>query len=219
MLYMYKDRLQAGQVLAERLVRYEGQTLVALAIPRGGIQVAYPIATSLRAELDLVIPRKLPIPGNPEAGFGAITEDGTRVLNEDMVQYLGLTDWEIDSIANRVLEEVRRRTERYRRNNPFPEVKNKIALIIDDGLATGYTALAAVNFVKKKEPKKVVVAVPVSSKSAENLIKSKVDDYICPLTSDRPWFAVASFYTQFYDLTDDEVLNCLHKYQIEKEKW
>jgi putative phosphoribosyl transferase len=218
-LYMYKDRLQAGQVLAERLVRYEGQTPVVLAIPRGGIQVAYPIAARLRAELDLVIPRKLPIPGNPEAGFGAITEDGTRVLNEDMVQYLGLTDWEIDSIANRVLEEVRRRTKRYRGDKPFPEVKNKIAIIVDDGLATGYTALAAVDFVKKMGPEKVVVVVPVSSKSAENLIKSKVDDYICPLTSDRPWFAVASFYTKFYDLTDDEVLNCLHKYQIEKEKW
>lgn len=216
---MYKDRIQAGQVLAERLVRFEGRELVVLAIPRGGIQVAYPIAARFRAELDLVIPRKLPIPGNPEAGFGAIMEDGTRVLNEDMIQYLGLTDWEIDSIANRVLDEVRRRMKKYRGDKSFPELKNKIALIVDDGLATGYTALAAINYVKKKEPERVVAAVPVSSESAENLIKSKVDDYVCPLTSDRPWFAVASFYEKFYDLTDDEVLDCLNRYQIEKEKW
>lgn len=217
---MYKDRIQAGQVLAGLLLeRFEGQEAIVLAIPRGGVQVAYPIALRLRAVLDLIIPRKLPVPHNVEAGFGAITADGSRVLNDDMIIYLGLTDDQIDEISTRVLTEVKRREERYRGNEPFPDLKNKIAIIVDDGLATGYTALAAIKFVKKQQPKRVVSAVPVASLGAEMLVKSQVDEYICPLTSDTPWFAVASFYERFYDLTDDEVLDCLKKYQVATEEW
>jgi predicted phosphoribosyltransferase len=94
-----------------------------------------------------------------------------------------------------------------------------IVVIVDDGLATGYTALAAIDYVRKREPKKLILAVPVASKGAEMLVKSKVDEYICPLTSNRPWFAVASFYERFYDLTDEEVLNCLKKYELVVEGW
>ncbi len=217
---MYKDRIQAGQVLTGLLLeRFEGQEAIVLAIPRGGVQVAYPIALRLRAVLDLVIPRKLPVPHNIEAGFGAITADGSRVLNDDMIIYLGLTDDQIDEISTRVLTEVKRREEHYRGNKPFPDLKNKIAIIVDDGLATGYTALAAIKFVKKQQPKRVVLAAPVASLGAEMLVKSRVDDFICPLTSDTPWFAVASFYERFYDLTDDEVLDCLKKYHVAAEEW
>ncbi len=217
---MYKDRIQAGQVLTGLLLeRFEGQEAIVLAIPRGGVQVAYPIALRLRAVLDLVIPRKLPVPHNIEAGFGAITADGSRVLNDDMIIYLGLTDDQIDEISTRVLTEVKRREEHYRGNKPFPDLKNKIAIIVDDGLATGYTALAAIKFVKKQQPKRVVLAAPVASLGAEMLVKSQVDDYICPLTSDTPWFAVASFYDRFYDLTDEEVLACLNKYHVATEEW
>src|SRR5665647_3125691 len=93
------------------------------------------------------------------------------------------------------------------------------AVVVDDGLATGYTALAAIDYVRKRRPKKVVMAVPVASKNAEMLVKSKVDEYICPLTSNRPWFAVASFYERFSDLTDEEVLNCMKKYELVVEGW
>ena len=216
---MFKDRVQAGHALADVLVRHEGESLVVLAIPRGGIQVAFPIAVRLRAPLDLVIPRKLPIPSNTEAGFGAITADGSRALNDDLITYLGLTDSEVDEIANQVLSEVQRREARYRGERPFPELKERVAVIVDDGLATGYTALAAINFVKIKQPKRVILAVPVASKGAEMLVKSQVDEYICLLTSDRPWFAVASFYDRFYDLTDEEVLVCLKKYALVAEGW
>ncbi len=217
---MFKDRIQAGQELSGLLLeRFEGQEAIVLAIPRGGVQVAYPIAIQLRSVLDLVIPRKLPVPHNIEAGFGAITADGSRVLNDDLIIYLGLTDDEIDKISARVLEEVKRREERYRGNKPFPDVSNKVAIIVDDGLATGYTALAAIQSVKKRQPKRTVLATPVASLGAERLVKSEVDDYICPLTSDAPWFAVASFYERFYDLTDDEVLDCLNRYRLAAEEW
>ena len=216
---MFKDRIQAGHVLAGLLARYEGQSAMVLAIPRGGVQVAFPVAVRLRASLDLVIPRKLPIPSNAEAGFGAITADGSRALNNDLISYLGLTDSEIDAITMQVLAEVKRREARYRGDRPFPKLTDGIAIVIDDGLATGYTALAAINYVKKRKPKRVILAVPVASKGAEMLVKSQVDEYICPLTSDRPWFAVASFYERFYDLTDDEVLACIKKYELVAEGW
>ncbi len=217
---MYKDRVQAGHALADLLLeRFEGQEAIILAIPRGGVQVAYPIALRLRAVLDLVIPRKLPVPHNVEAGFGAITADGSRVLNDDLIIYLGLTDDQIDEISAHVLNEVKRREERYRRNKPFPDLKDKIVIIVDDGLATGYTALAAIQFVKKRHPARTVLTTPVASLGAERLVKQEVDDYICPLTSDTPWFAVASFYERFYDLTDEEVLNCLNKYRVATEEW
>ncbi len=216
---MYKDRIQAGHALADLLARYESQNAVVLAIPRGGVQVAFPIATRLRAPLDLVIPRKLPIPSNSEAGFGAITADGSKVLNDDLITYVGLTDVEINGIAGNVLEEVKRREKRYRGDKPFPDLAARIAIIVDDGLATGYTALAAIDYVRKRRPKKVIMAVPVASKDAEMLVKSRVDEYICPLTSNRPWFAVASFYERFSDLNDEEVLNCLKKYELVVEGW
>ncbi len=217
---MYKDRIQAGQVLAGLLLeRFEGQEAIVLAIPRGGVQVAYPIAIRIRALLDLVIPRKLPVPHNVEAGFGAITADGSRVLNDDLIIYLSLTDDQIDEIRARVLKEVKRREKHYRGEKPFPDLKDRVVVIVDDGLATGYTALAAIQFVKKQQPKRTVLAVPVSSLGAERLVKSEVDDYICPLTSDTPWFAVASFYERFYDLTDEEVLSCLNKYRVATEEW
>jgi len=216
---MFKDRIQAGHVLADILARYEGQRAVVLAIPRGGVQVAFPIAVRLRAPLDLVIPRKLPIPSNAEAGFGAITADGSRALNDDIISYLGLTDAQIDEISTQVLAEVKRRETRYRADKPFPELTDHLAIIVDDGLATGYTALAAINYVKKRQPSRVILAVPVASKGAEMLVKSQVDEYICPLTSDRPWFAVASFYERFYDLTDEEVLTCIKKFELIAEGW
>ena len=216
---MYKDRIQAGHALADLLARYEGQNVVVLAIPRGGVEVAFPIATRLHAPLDLVIPRKLPIPSNSEAGFGAITADGSKVLNYDLISYVGLTNAEIDDIAANVLEEVKRREKKYRGDKPFPDLATCIAIVVDDGLATGYTALAAIDYVRKREPKKVIMAVPVASKDAEMLVKSRVDEYICPLTSNRPWFAVASFYERFSDLTDEEVLNCLKKYELVVEGW
>ena len=216
---MYKDRIQAGHVLADLLLRYEGQAAIVLAIPRGGVEVAFPIAVRLRAPLDLIIPRKLPIPTNVEAGFGAITADGSRVLNDDMISYVGLTDAEIDRIAAQVLEEVKRRETKYRGAKPFPELPGQIAIIVDDGLATGYTALAAIAYVRKRQPKRAILAVPVASKSAEMLVKPQVDEYICPLTSDRPWFAVASFYNRFSDLTDEEVLTCLKRYELLAEGW
>lgn len=118
-----------------------------------------------------------------------------------------------------MLAEVKRRETRYRGDRPFPELTDRIAIVVDDGLATGYTALAAINYVKKRKPKRVILAAPVASKGAEILVKCQVDEYICQLTSDRQWFAVASFYERFYDLTDEEVLTCIKKYELVAEGW
>jgi putative phosphoribosyl transferase len=211
-----------------------------LAIPRGGVPVGYEVSRVLGCPLDVIVPRKLPIPWSPEAGFGAIMPDGTRVLNERMARQLGLAADEIAEIAEEVLDEVRRREAAFRGNRPPPAVAGRAAILIDDGLATGYTMIAAVRAVRKRGPSSVVVAVPVSPRDSANQVARDADEVLLRLAkysdiaksgksrpepgknapvhcnsymrdsivlhiSDDYPFAVASFYQQFPDLTDEEV--------------
>jgi len=204
---VFADRLDAGQQLAEEMLRrgYTGEDAVILAIPRGGVPVAYPVAKALRAPLDLIIPRKLPIPSNPEAGFGAVTADGTVILNQPLVAQLGLPTEEIAALAQRVLGEVRRRVEEHRGHRPPPELKDKTAILIDDGLASGFTMIAAVRAARRQEPAKVVVAVPVSPANSVRRVEPLADEMVCLIVRETRIFAVASFYQRFPDLSDDEV--------------
>lgn len=202
---LFRSRTDAGRRLAERLLDYEGQDIVALAIPRGGVPVGFEVAKRLNARLDVIIPRKIPIPWNPEAGFGAITADGTIVLNQRMVEGLGLTDEEIRKMADEVLEEIKRRTSEYRGDRPPPDVEGKTVILVDDGLASGYTMLAAIESVRKHRPARVIVAVPVASSGAARLVGPRVDKLIALITSERLPFAVAEFYREWRDLTDEEV--------------
>jgi putative phosphoribosyl transferase len=179
-----------------------------LAIPRGGVPVGCEVSKALHAPFDLIIPRKLPIPYNPEAGFGAVTPEGTVVLNEVMVTDLGLSKDEIDNIVMAVLDEVQRRVKAYRPGPPL-DLKGKTVIIIDDGLASGYTMIAAVRDVKKKGPKKVLVAVPCSPRSSLERLEQEADGVISLTVQEYGSFAVASYYESFPDLSDGEVLAML----------
>lgn len=209
---IFLDRLEAGQKLALRLEKFKSENPIILAIPRGGIAVALPVAQKLKASLDLVIPRKIPIPENPEAGFGAVTADGPIVLNEPIVQELGYSPEIIKKLSQPVIAEVKRRLKQYRGDKPFPDFKNKTVIIIDDGLASGYTMIAAVKSIRKLNPQKIIVAIPVSPRDSIERVKPLVEEIIC-LYIEEGWgsFAVASYYQEFRDLEDEEVLDFLKK--------
>lgn len=209
---MFYTREQAGKELAKEVYKlFKGKNIIVLAIPRGGVPVGIPIARKLKAKFDLVIPRKIPIPWNPEAGFGAVTSDGSLVLNRPLVKQLGLSKELIKELSKGVIKEIKRRVKVYRKNRPSLNLKNKTVVIVDDGLASGYTMLAAVKSVKKQKPKSVFVAVPVSSYSAYREVRPKVNDLICLHTSAEPVFAVASFYHDFPELADEEIIELINK--------
>jgi putative phosphoribosyl transferase len=206
---MFEDRYDAGRQLARQLLIYRHKAIV-LAIPRGGVPVGYEIAKKLEVPLDLIIPRKLPIPSEPEAGFGAIAPDGTIVLNEEMVAYLGLTSREIGKIAAEVLEEVRRRIKEYRGNSALPILKGKRVIIVDDGLATGYTMIAAVRAVRNERPARIIVAVPCSPGTSVARLEREADEVFSLAVQQYGPFAVASYYERFPDLADEEVKRLLN---------
>jgi len=207
---LFSDREDAGRHLAE-LIKVPAGEAVVLGIARGGIPVGYPIATKLKARLDVVTARKLPIPWSPEMGFGAIAPDGSMVLNEELMPRLGLPREQIDSIAERVLAEVRRREEVYRGGKPAAAIEGRHVILTDDGLATGYTMIAAVEMAKKQVAASVTVAVPVSPADTARRIEPMVDTLVCIHIARTYSFAVASFYRDFHDMADSEVLDCLEK--------
>lgn len=201
----YEDRHEAGLLLAERLLRYKESNAVILAIPNGGVAVAAPMAKRLACPLHLIVVRKLQIPDNPEAGFGAVASDGTLLLNDPLVKRLGLSETIIASQKERALKTIRARLGLYGHAAEFPELKGMTAILVDDGLASGFTMEVAVKMVKSREPKRVVVAVPTSSMSAYRRISSLVDHLLCPDVSRLPIFAVANAYEEWRDLEDDEI--------------
>jgi predicted phosphoribosyltransferase len=205
----FRDRFQAGQRLGWALEIYRGEPVIVLGIARGGVVVAYPIAEALDAPLDVIIPRKLPLPFSPEAGFGAMSEDGVMVLNQPLVKRVRLSAEEINRIAEEVLAEIQRRVREYRGERPPPELKDRVVILVDDGLATGYTMMAAIQSARKQSPARISVAVPCSPAGTLERIRPLVDDLFCLMAPDTDTFAVASFYQDFHDLSDDEVKQLL----------
>jgi len=205
---IFRDRSEAGKKLAEKLGAYRSQNPLVLAIPRGGVPVGCEISRALHAPLDLIIPRKLPIPYNTEAGFGAVTPEGTVVLNEELVRQIGLSKAEIDNVVMTVIDEVQRRVKAYRPGPPL-DPKGKTVIIVDDGLASGYTMIAAVRDVKKKSPARVIVAVPCSPRSSVEKLETEADEVISLHVQEHGSFAVASYYKSFPDLSDGQVLAML----------
>lgn len=209
----FKDREEAGRKISQEFID-RGLSLVkpiVLGIPRGGVPLGYPMARELEAEFDAVVVRKLPIPQNPEAGFGAVTLDKTVLLNDELLNQIFLSETEKERIIDRVYEEVLRRSKEYRGNKSFPDLKKRSVIITDDGLASGYTMLAAIRFCRKKEPKEIIAVSPVAHRGSYEMIKKKVDDIFVLHVSDLPYFAVASFYDKFPDMSDEEVIYYLEK--------
>lgn len=210
--FPYRSRTDAGRRLVKDLKQYRGGDTVVFAIPRGGIPVAVEIAMALHCDLDIIVPRKIPIPFNTEAGYGAVTEDGVIVLNDPMVRKLQLTEDQIQRHAKKVMAEIRRRQEVFRKIVAPSSVAGKRALVVDDGLASGYTMVAAVKSLRKRGASAVVAAVPVSSESGWKLARNEADEVVCPIVSSAYPFAVAGFYEQWSDLSDEEVIESLEAF-------
>lgn len=204
----YQSRESAGKILAEKILTLSLKSAYLLAIPRGGIQVAEGIADVLNIPIDALVVKKLPAPGNPEYGFGAVTEDGTAVLNDEAVSGLHLNENVIGYITQQVVQEIQHRKEIYGELDDGKISKSDV-IIVDDGIATGYSLIAGINTVKKRKPKSITVAVPVSSYSAFSNIKGIVDNFICPIVSDEYFFAVGNYYEEWYDLSEEQIKEIL----------
>ncbi len=211
-VHVFKDRNEAGILLARALSGYRGVDGIVLGIPSGGVPVAAEVAAALGLALDLIIVRKLQIPGNPEAGFGAVGPEGEVSLNADLVSRLGLTGKEVERQVQNTIETIRKRNDLFRKGRPFPPLGNKIVIIVDDGLASGYTMLSAVDFIRGHRPEKVVVAVPSAPKGTVDLILSRVEELVCLNVRSGPVFAVADAYENWYDLEDAEVISILRRF-------
>jgi putative phosphoribosyl transferase len=205
----YRNRPEAGRLLAAELGRYKsGRDVLVLGLARGGLPVAAEVASALDAPLDVLVVRKLGAPMQPELAIGAIAADGTRVLNEEIIRDLALSTYSIDLITQREQAEVERRERVYRSGRPALDLKDRIVILVDDGLATGSTMLAAVRFASKRSPKKVVLAVPVGSIQALEMLRAEVDESVCLATPE--WFyALGEWYRDFPQVTDIEVKSLL----------
>jgi len=210
---VFKDRKDAGVRLAKTLSAYKGTGGVVLGIPSGGLPVAAEVAKALELTLDLVIVRKVQIPDNPEAGFGAVGPDGEVSLNADLISRLGLTEREVERQIQKTKEVIKRRNDAFREGLPFPSLRDKAVIIVDDGLASGYTMLAAADFIKNHRPERVVVAVPTGPKRTIDLILPHVDELICLNVRSGAFFAVADAYEKWYDVEDEEVMSILENFR------
>lgn len=210
---MFSDRHDAGIKLAKALGKYKNKNILVLGIPRGGVEVAYEVAKFLNAELDLIISRKLPMPFNPEAGFGAIAEDGTTLIFEDTYNFL--SENETAQIKREQKEEIKRRIEVLRNGRPLTDVKNRVVILVDDGLAMGSTMRVSIGLCKNKKAKKIIVAVPVAGRDVANEISLLVDELVV-LEMPVYFRAVAQVYLNWRDISDKEVIEILNKYNQEK---
>ena len=205
----YLDRNQAGLVLAELLKEYNGQKdAFVLALPRGGVPVAYEIAMKLCLELDVFIVRKLGVPGHEELAMGALASGGIVVFNDEIINHLQIKKSTIDRVIKSEQEELARREHLYRGNKPFPHLAGKTIILIDDGIATGSTMKAAIMALRQKQPKDIIVAVPVAAKSTYDEMALLVKTLICPLKP-LDFHAVGLWYENFSQTSDDEVIELL----------
>jgi predicted phosphoribosyltransferase len=207
--YVFRNRRHAGELLAEELKNLVSERSLVLAIPSGGVPVGYEIAKRLSLPLDIIIVRKIPIPGETEAGFGALSFDGEVFLNQPLIDRLGITEEEIETQKEMVRRQIERRWNIFRGGRAFPEISGKDVILVDDGLASGYTMLAALSSVKKRKPKRVIAAVPTAPQTAVDLILPEVDTLICLNIRSAAVFAVADAYVEWYDLSEEEVLEYL----------
>ena len=213
-MLVFKDRKEAGRLLARKLPGYKDVNGIVLAIPSGGVPVAAEIAKALGLSLDVIIVRKIQLPDNTEAGFGAVGPDGEVSLNANLISQLHLTQEEVERQIQITVDTIKRRNELFRKGRQFPLLKDKVVIIVDDGLASGYTMLSAVDFIKRHKPGRVVIAVPTAPKETVDLILPWVDELVCLNVRSRFTFAVADAYENWYDLEDEEVISILRSFHI-----
>jgi putative phosphoribosyl transferase len=199
--------------LAEQLNQFSGQKTVVLAIPNGGVPLAITIASSLKAELDIIVCRKLALPMNPEGGLGAVADDGTAIIHEEVIQKHGISPEQIEYEANLVKANVKQRSLKYKGGKVAPGLTGKTAIIVDDGLASGITMTVAVEAVKHRRPKHIIAAVPLSSGTGYNRVARVADQVVTCAVATMPVFYLADFYRNWRDISDDEVVMALERWR------
>jgi len=207
---LFRNRLDAGEKLADKLMDLREEKCAVIAIPRGGVVVGYVVALRLDAPLEVTVPRKIGAPGDPELAVGAVAEDGTIYVEESIATAIGISDDWIKLEAERELEEVKRRISVYRAGRDLPKLEGYSVIVVDDGVATGATVIATVRFLRKLNPKKIVIAVPVAPPEILPKLSGEADEVRCVETP-SPFFAIGQFYADFSQLSDSEVLEYLSK--------
>ena len=215
---LFADRVDAGRrlgaELARRLPRLRDEDPLVLAIPRGGAPVGYEVARAIEAPLDLFIARKLGAPGHEELGIGAVAPGGTRILDADAIRALDVSDAYIEEVTRKELAELERRLRRFRGNRPPPRIEGRSLVLVDDGLATGVTALASLTALRFQRPRRLVFAAPVCSVEGAQAVARQADDVVCVATPDR-FFGVGAWYHDFTQTTDEEVVELLARREAE----
>jgi putative phosphoribosyl transferase len=207
----FGERSDAGRLLAKRLTQYAGRSdAIVLALPRGGVPVAYEVACALNLPLEIFTVRKIGVPYHPELAMGAVASDGTYGLNRNVIEELGISNDEFLAAFRVELEEARRRESAYRQGRPAPLLTGKVAILVDDGLATGSTMRVAVDAMHRRGAAKVVVAVPVAPVETRNEFASLVDEFVCILTPE-PFHAVGAYYVDFRQIEDAEVRELMNR--------
>jgi len=215
---LFRDRREAGRLLAQRLRRYAGSPeVIVLALPRGGVPVAYEVARALNAPLDVFLVRKLGVPGHEEFAMGAIATGGVRVVNEGVVRELGIRREAIEEIVRREERELERREATYRGSRGSPDVEGRTVILVDDGLATGSTMRAAAQALRKLGPERIVIAVPVAAPETCEEFQGEVDEIVCARTP-QPFQAVGLWYDDFSQTTDEEVRDLLDRSRKERPR-
>lgn len=213
---LYRDRADAGRKLAAHLKQFAGSNALVLGIPRGGVPVAAEVARELDADLDVIVARKLGAPAQPELAIGAVTSNGGRFLNEDVMAQVGVSDDHLKRVTIAEMAEARRREEKFRGGRPAAGIKDRTVIVVDDGLATGATMRASVLSVRKSEPAELVVAVPVGSREACSALRKEADELVCPYEPELFW-AVGLYYERFEPTPDEEVTAILEEFRSRKE--
>jgi putative phosphoribosyl transferase len=206
----FRDRQEAGRLLAERLLTYRDENPLVLALPRGGVVEGYEIARALGTPLDVVVSRKLGTPGQPELALGAIAPGGVLVLNEDVVGWLDISEEEAEQIASQATREMARRVRLFRGDRPEPVLKDETVILVDDGIATGMTVRAAIEYLRQQEPEYLVLAVPVCAAETAEVLRSEVDDLVC-LKTPLELLAIGYWYEDFEQVSDEEVVELLER--------
>jgi len=205
---LFEDRKQAGKLLAGQLIQYKDQKPIILALPRGGVPVAFEVAKVLHAPLDIIVSRKIGALHDPEFGIGAISEEGTQVLDNSSIELLKISKEELDRIIQTENRELKRRVVLYRKGKPLSSIKDKTVILVDDGLATGVTAHAAIAAIKKHKPKQIILACPVCAHDIEKDIEKLVDKIICIITP-MNLSAIGCWYRNFEQVDDEKVMEFL----------
>jgi predicted phosphoribosyltransferase len=206
--WRFEDRTEAGRDLAQRLMHLRDEHPIVLAVPRGGVPVAYEVARALGAPLDVFLVRKLGVPGQRELGMGAIAPGGVVILNVEVIRALGITQLQIERVAAEERAELERRMRAFRGDRPMPDVRGRTVILVDDGLATGVSARAAIRALREMGPKRIVLAVPVCAPETAEALRPDVDELVC-VQSPRDFLAVGYWYKHFDQTSDREVVDLL----------